>query len=450
MADAVYVEQLRKVNKVDGLDLFATFPGMGQGVRATAALKAGRTVATVSAYVRLYRNGRKDSGPFPSLDEALDFLEGLDDPKPSKPVVAALAVMHLLSVAQEEVADERCKAPSTDAASFLVSYLRRLPREFSTPAFWPPQDLELLRATFLFSGPAPKLGVGTKENYETVVVPIAKQRPLWWPASCTSYDAFRRAAAIVETRCFQQGDDGPYLVPIVDFFNHSSAAPHVTVDHVTSAGSEVCFAVKTTRDVAKGDQVFNTYGSGLSAAELLLRYGFFDMSRGQNAVAPVVIPEGVVAKALECPASRVHAVLEACCVAEFVLDARDVPPPWLSTAVSVCGLDDDEYEQWLTTKDIVGDIDDEEAYDEVMQAVVDVINCKLETYHGSQEAPASDKRAAEDKSLPYNARAAAFLRWVERMVLVSLRSQLLEMLSADEAPQAAPQPPPPSKKKRVR
>ena len=100
------------------------------------------------------------------------------------------------------------------------------------------------------------------------------------------HETFRRMCMCLSTRgfhlqtAFEEDDNldeedeyysGPFLLPFVDLFNHNPAQSCTTLKRNDEHGG---FYMIAERDIAKGTQVFHSYGNALTSAQVLQTFGF--------------------------------------------------------------------------------------------------------------------------------------------------------------------------------
>ncbi|EPY37843.1 hypothetical protein AGDE_06090 [Angomonas deanei] len=113
---------------------------------------------------------------------------------------------------------------------------------------------------------------------------LMKEYPSLWPAQTsngkdTTFELFCECLAHVLSRNFHreqlQGREGPYLLPGLDFLNHSFT-PNTTFE-VRGGGRkhEAAFTVVTNRPLVKGEQVYVSYGE-CGAARMVTQFQFIN------------------------------------------------------------------------------------------------------------------------------------------------------------------------------
>uniref|UniRef100_A0A061RLX0 [ribulose-bisphosphate carboxylase]-lysine N-methyltransferase n=1 Tax=Tetraselmis sp. GSL018 TaxID=582737 RepID=A0A061RLX0_9CHLO len=204
----------------------------------------------------------------------------------------------------------RKRAPSLDpflATTLLVlheqskgessrywAYLSALPRELDCTIFWTPEELEFLTGTSIAGADD-----AVKEAFQQKVKPLLSERADLWAPKFQTYNAFRLAYSLVQSRGFRMrkenwltGEalegDHLYMLPAIDMLNHSAReglrnAELSKVDEPMSAelgDGRVAsfagfFAVRASRRIEEGEELLISYGD-LGDAQLLRTYGFVE------------------------------------------------------------------------------------------------------------------------------------------------------------------------------
>ena len=138
-----------------------------------------------------------------------------------------------------------------------------------------------------------------------------------------TFEAYLDARSVVSSRAFHVTDEvGPGLVPIADLFNHRTGGNHVAMrlideEEKSSSGSSekkkvaTKLAATVVARVAKGEEVFNTYGL-LGNASLLNSYGFTQEHNPADTVS-VSVPDLRAAAAMRGAPGRVVSKRLAAC-----------------------------------------------------------------------------------------------------------------------------------------
>ena len=106
-------------------------------------------------------------------------------------------------------------------------------------------------------------------------------------ASCEQMEAGGEATILsTNTNSY----DGPFLLPIIDLLNHDPQNSCTTLRRhqstIINGGSY--FAMVAERDIAQGEEIFHSYGSDLTSAQLLQTFGFVPRKHSIDALGAVV------------------------------------------------------------------------------------------------------------------------------------------------------------------
>ena len=116
------------------------------------------------------------------------------------------------------------------------------------------------------------------------------------------YRAFLEASMCISTRGFhllptatptksREGStksyDGPFLLPIIDLLNHDPQHACTTLRryHSTETNGGSYFAMMAERDIVGGEEIFHSYGSDMTSAQLLQTFGFVPGNHSTEALA---------------------------------------------------------------------------------------------------------------------------------------------------------------------
>jgi len=155
---------------------------------------------------------------------------------------------------------------SADKESFWAAYLSLLPQDFTSfPLYWSEEDLAELQASSLRESVLSTKKL-LQQAYARLKQNLLDPNASLFPAGVT-YEQYLWAYCVASSRSWNFGNDFA-LVPLGDLLNHQSDAGMPGID-ITGQYIEV----NATRDYAKGDQVFISYGNK-SNSELLGTYGF--------------------------------------------------------------------------------------------------------------------------------------------------------------------------------
>ncbi|CAG5958473.1 unnamed protein product [Menidia menidia] len=191
----------------------------------------------------------------------------------------------------------------TSPQSHWRPYLSLWPdfRALDQPMFWSKEErAELLRGTGL-----PEL-VDTdlsniRREYKEVVVPFMLRHPDLWSPDTHTLELYTQLVAFVMAYSFQEPQEEeddedeeeeeeedkapnpPVMVPMADMLNHVSDH-NANLEFTAESLKMVC-----VRRIAKGEEVFNTYGQ-MANGQLLHMYGFtepYPSNRSETADIPV-------------------------------------------------------------------------------------------------------------------------------------------------------------------
>lgn len=170
--------------------------------------------------------------------------------------------------------------------SSFEPYLRILPRDHRIPLEWNEQELALLKAT----SAEPLVAASSLGRQFAVYQDLVRKHPALWDPSVRSESVFAKAVNWVRSRGFTVHGE-PYLIPCADMFNHDPARQGVAFGE-DAVDSEI-FVMRTVRPIAKGDEVFSSFGR-ISNAQLVNSYGFVLKGNPYDAVQ---LPASIVLEA---------------------------------------------------------------------------------------------------------------------------------------------------------
>jgi hypothetical protein len=113
---------------------------------------------------------------------------------------------------------------------------------------------------------------------------IIAEYPDIWPADICTGELFVECLTQILSRNFHReevpGQEGPYLLPGVDFVNHSFAQTNAEFTmHGGGRARGLSFDVMALRDIVKGEQVYYNYGP-ISEARFFLEFQFLNDAGG--------------------------------------------------------------------------------------------------------------------------------------------------------------------------
>eukprot|EP00667_Euglena_gracilis_P013132 EG_transcript_13530 len=340
------------------LDVWAARGASGRGVTAVADIAAGETLAVIPLVVSMAHPC------LAAVKEAVGHL--------SLTLQLAMAVLYLWHTSDDHV---------------FKPYFATLPREVTNALQLTDAHREALRGTSIED----ELNVSImEERHQKLVLPILQQHRSIWPRSSYSFDAFKHAVFLLMSRGFFCPDiGGPYLVPVADAFNHSNARRCTHLQHEAGV-----FCMKAERDIAKGEEVFNTYGP-LGNARLFHTYGFVE---ADNRFDEVHLRRGLLLEACEqwCLMQGQTPVMlqrkrEALGKSRLLLDLfvmpkADLLPNVLLTVLQVYAMEEDEFEVFRMNPALLGadfDAEDPSFISAVYALTIHVLGCKLRSYAGA-------------------------------------------------------------------
>eukprot|EP00668_Euglena_longa_P011769 GGOE01014186.1.p1 GENE.GGOE01014186.1~~GGOE01014186.1.p1 ORF type:complete len:504 (-),score=178.61 GGOE01014186.1:124-1584(-) len=387
------------------LDLWAARGTAGRGVAATNNIAAGETLATIPVVVSM------DHPCLVAVKEAVAHL--------SLTLQLAMAVLYLLHTPDDHV---------------FKPYFNTLPRAVTNALQLTDEHRAALRGTSIED----ELNVAIMEQrHKTVVLPILQQHRSLWPRSSYSFDAFKHAVFLLMSRGFFCSDiGGPYLVPVADAFNHSNdhRCTHLELENGV-------FRMKAERDIAKGEEVFNTYGP-IGNARLFHTYGFIEQGNRFNEVhlsRQLVVDacEEWCVQQRQTPAllKRKREVLECCklLLDVFVLDKADMLPNVFLTVLQVYAMEEDEFAAFQVNPALLGadfDADDPTFVAAVYALTIHVVGCKLRSYAGAELSLKQEQAAitAAEQAGDGPQRCILTIRHEERRMLMELQAQVVQEL----------------------
>ncbi|XP_064622974.1 actin-histidine N-methyltransferase-like isoform X2 [Lineus longissimus] len=165
-----------------------------------------------------------------------------------------------------------CEQANPD--SFWLPYIKILPNTFSTPLYFSPEELQLLKGSQAFYEALSQYkNIARQYAYFHKLFqsnPTAKMLPIH---TNFCYDDYRRAVSVVMTRQNQIPSCEDHqminaLIPLWDMCNHSNG--QFTTDFSLEKDCSECYALQ---DYKEGDQIYIFYGNR-SNSEFLIHSGF--------------------------------------------------------------------------------------------------------------------------------------------------------------------------------
>ena len=266
-----------------------------RGIKATADIDEGSVLIRLPAKLAL------DGSGLPTAYEVKD-ASGRDDTgkRTASPWLRCLTSLLTESAGARGQATK--KNAGDDAINF-APYLNSLPESYDTlmdERSWSNEDVAtLLAGTALGTVVTEERKVDMmNQRYKLSIVPYLQHVGLVAANDSSNsdndYEDFKKACACVSTRGFhlQQGDQqkskaadtndysGPYLLPYIDLLNHCTEKKCTTLQRDTTDGAFVMIA---ERKISAGEEIFHTYGTGLTAAQILQTFGFVEIGAARRA-----------------------------------------------------------------------------------------------------------------------------------------------------------------------
>lgn len=151
-----------------------------------------------------------------------------------------------------------------DPLSFWRPYFDMLPHAIITPRAWTIEERSPAAGSHLWSATC-----STDDGYTNFL--SCSQKVIEASGTTPTEEEYHYAGGLISAYSFTNADKID-LVPLADLLNHSSTKNNARLYHRGGYLEMLAHA-----DMAKGEQVFNTFGD-LSNTDLLLRYGFIEES----------------------------------------------------------------------------------------------------------------------------------------------------------------------------
>eukprot|EP00048_Salpingoeca_helianthica_P003029 m.63080 g.63080 ORF g.63080 m.63080 type:complete len:459 (-) comp12448_c0_seq1:21-1397(-) len=225
-------------------------PGFGKGIKTSQHLAEDEGLVEVPEKLMMTQITAAKSALAPLIDKD-DLLQRMP---------SVLLSMHLLFEAHNK-------------SSFWGPYISELPATHSTPAYWQPADIALLRGTTILNETLASFKVLCRQY--AYLHRRLRAVPKLLSADKFTFDDFRWAVATVMSRQNQipvgGTDEAPVfslaLIPVWDLFNHRPGK--MTTFHDCAVRRTRCTAMAPFR---AGEQVFSHYGQR-SMGDMLLYMG---------------------------------------------------------------------------------------------------------------------------------------------------------------------------------
>ncbi|XP_064620869.1 N-lysine methyltransferase SETD6-like isoform X2 [Lineus longissimus] len=173
----------------------------------------------------------------------------------------------------------------TNPSSRWRPYFEMVPEfsEVDLPMFWDRSErLVELRGTGVDMAVEKDLE-NVKKEFNNIVLPFIRKHDDKFPVQCQSIDLYKRMVAFVMAYSFTEPEreedsdidtedmpitkSPPMMVPVADILNH------IAKNNASLQFGKESLKMVATRDIRKGEEVYNTYGQ-LANNQLLHMYGF--------------------------------------------------------------------------------------------------------------------------------------------------------------------------------
>ena len=119
----------------------------------------------------------------------------------------------------------------------------------------------------IHTGALPSLSVTSRQNEKT----IEQFRQLCMVLSTRGFHLQSTSSDNITDSQPQESYAGPFLLPFIDLLNHNPARACTTLQRNAEDGT---FYMIAERNIEKGEEIFHSYGNGLSSAQCLQTFGF--------------------------------------------------------------------------------------------------------------------------------------------------------------------------------
>lgn len=273
-----------------------------RGIKATADIAEGSRLIRLPAKLAL------DGSRLPTTYEVKGDSDNGSDVISSERMASSW--LRCLTSLLTESANARGDSPEKAGEGVInfAPYLSSLPQSYDTlmdESSWSDEDVSALLAgttlgTMLTEERKAHM---MKKRYQLSIAPYLRHVGLLSKDSNDDsegdYTDFKRACACVSTRGFhlQQGKQqekqpcekagkgstdysGPFLLPFIDLLNHSAERKCTTLQRDAADESFVMIA---ERNIKSGEEIFHTYGTGLTSAQQLQTFGFVETGAAMRA-----------------------------------------------------------------------------------------------------------------------------------------------------------------------
>ncbi|PRP86895.1 N-lysine methyltransferase SETD6-like [Planoprotostelium fungivorum] len=317
-------------------------------------------------------------------------------------------------------------------SSALSPYIEILPQEYSNSLYLSDDQKEGLKGTTLGSMIEQDF---FERQFTKSILPIVESYKNW-PTNGDEnlIERFRRAAGTVMSRGFHDGEGrGPFILPVVDMFNHSCVFPNISLKEDNGV-----FIVVAREFIGRDtEKVFNSYGE-LSNTQLMHTYGFVEEDNPHDSVdIPIDCmveqyrESGEESEDKSCSASaKIEVLRDAKLISErgFQISKEDMLPSSLITTAQVLLMDDEAFEEYRKDPIELGeDMIGEEGADDYLVAVYSLVLSTIEARMTSYGVSFRDTYLQlKDPKLEEAQRSICVLRFSEQTMLLNLKSQLKE------------------------
>ncbi|RUP24850.1 SET domain-containing protein [Jimgerdemannia flammicorona] len=313
------------------------------------------------------------------------------------------------------------------------SYFDILPKKFSTPMFWNDDELRHLDGT----GVIGKIGKEEAEKaYTDILLPIINAHPEVFSLTVHTVDLFHICGSLIMAYSFEgepaaststsadqsdsdsdsDSDAAPptviTMVPLADMLNHRTGHNNARLFYEPTQLEMRCI-----KNIARGEQVYNTYGDRPNA-DLLRMYGFVDE---MNEYDVVEISGNVVVevcckdeeeKEQKVSLKRIEFLLEEDILDDyFVLDTAGNIPPELIVTAKILSMPPAEFASMQETQRLPKP----KMTPEICTMLLEVLEYRLSLYRTSLED--DDALLAASDFVTINCRNAITVQLGEKRIL---------------------------------
>lgn len=253
----------------------ADFEDTGRGMKAKRNILVGEVIISIPADLAITSKVIRTD---PVMDDLIEnYIK-----KPDQVSYKELFMLYLLH------------QKSLGISSKFYKFLKTVPKSYTNPALWKPEEVQLLPKMLKEKTLAEQANINS--SYEKVLTLISRC-PAFHDIKISKSEYYWAYFSLT-TRAFYWGDHytrtenafimhknlvmSPYrsyaMLPLIDMFNH-----HCNLGKSNAKLEETDrFEIVTEAGFKKGDQVFIQYGSSHSSSDLLEFYGFFNIGVKNN------------------------------------------------------------------------------------------------------------------------------------------------------------------------